>query len=507
MPKGRNPAQKKKLTHGECNAQTMIHEQAHEKFFLPVHPHRPLEDANMEPDGDLQGNFAGREILLLEDDALLAKRLHASLEFMGAEVTTCSNLAEARSALENLHFDFALFDLNLPDGLSLDLFRDGSIPENLVTILMTADGGVRSAVEAIRLGAADYLTKPFDLAELPLVFRNAENAQRRERRREHARESARKEHEGLFFEGAFAEDLSQLRKIIEADKRLGERLPPVLIQGETGSGKSAYARWLHENGPRSDAPFVEINCSAIPENLAESELFGHEKGAFTDAKGARIGLFEAADGGTLFLDETTSLSLSVQAKLLTALEERRFRRVGGNKDMSSDVRVITAANRDLRDMVASGAFREDLYHRLDLLRVQITPLCERGKDILNLARRLLENISKRYKLQPAQISEAGQSRLLGHSWPGNVRELAHELERAVVMNGTEASTQGMDTGDDWLSSEWRFPDEGFDLEDAILRLIQNAIKQAEGNVSAAARMLGVPRDYIRYRLGKAKESD
>lgn len=473
----------------------------------------------METDGELQGDFAGREILLLEDDALLGKRLNASLEFMGAEVTACSNLVEARSALENLYFDFALLDLNLPDGLSLELLRDGSIPENVVTILMTADGGVRSAVEAIRLGAADYLTKPFDFAELPLVFRNAENAQRRERRREHARENARKEHEGLFFEGSFADDLTQLRKIIEADKRLAERLPPVLIQGETGSGKSAYARWLHENGPRADAPFVEINCSTIPENLAESELFGHEKGAFTDAKGARIGLFEAADGGTLFLDETASLTLSVQAKLLTALEERRFRRVGGNKDMSSDVRVITAANRDLRDMVASGAFREDLYHRLDLLRVQITPLCERGNDILSLARRLLEHISKRYKLQVAEISDVGQHRLLKHSWPGNVRELAHELERAVVMNGTEApldfpnlpgeaiASQGMDTGDDWLSQGWQFPDEGFDLEGAVLRLIQNAIDQAEGNVSAAGRMLGVPRDYIRYRLAKAKESD
>ena len=293
----------------------------------------------------------------------------------------------------------------------------------------------------------------------------------------------------------------------------------MLIEGETGSGKSAYARWLHENGPRADGPFVEINCSAIPETLAESELFGHEKGAFTDAKGARIGLFEAAHGGTLFLDETASLSLAVQAKLLTALEERRFRRVGGNKDMSSDVRVITAANRDLRDMVAEGAFREDLYHRLDLLRVKIAPLRERAEGILALAQRLLEGICSRYKVKTAQLSEAGQKRLAQHSWPGNVRELAHELERGVVMNdpgspldfpnlpgGTNAP-QGMDAGDDWLSPGWAFPDEGFDLEDAILRLIRKAIGQANGNVSSAARILGVPRDYLRYRLAKAKKSD
>ena len=470
-------------------------------------------------DGESKAHFAGREILLLEDDALLGKRLKASLEFMGAEVIHAETLAEARSSLDALHFDFALLDLNLPDGLSLELLRESAFPENVVIILMTADGGVDSAVEAMRLGAADYLTKPFDIAELPLVFRNAENARRRERRREHAKENARKARESLFFEGRFADDLAQLRRIVEADERLGSHLPPVLIQGETGSGKSAYARWLHENGPRADGPFVEINCSAIPESLAESELFGHEKGAFTDAKGARIGLFEAAHEGTLFLDETTSLSLAVQAKLLTALEERRFRRVGGNKDISSDVRVITAANLDLRDMVAEGSFREDLYHRLDLLRMKIAPLRERGDDILSLAQCLLEGICRRYKIKKAALTEEGKTRLLQHSWPGNVRELAHELERAVVMNDKDApldflnlpdgstTSQEVVAGNDWLSSSWIFPEQGFDLEKAILRLIRKAIDQADGNVSAAARMLGVPRDYLRYRLSKEKKTD
>ncbi len=473
----------------------------------------------METDRELQANFKGKEILLLEDDALLGKRLAARLESMGAEVTTATNLAEARGALENLHFDFALLDLNLPDGLSLDLLRERIIPENVVTVLMTAEGGVRSAVDAIRLGAADYLAKPFDFEELPLVFGNAEKNRRRERRREHAREKVRRERESLFFEDSFSDDLKQLERIIEADGRLGQALPPVLIEGETGSGKSAYARWLHENGPRADGPFVEINCSAIPESLAESELFGHEKGAFTDAKGARIGLFEAAHGGTLFLDETASLSLNVQAKLLTALEEKRFRRVGGNKDMVSDARVITAANRDLREMVSSGAFREDLLHRLDLLRVRIAPLRERNDGVISLAKRLLKGICAKYRLQDAQLSEIGKRRLGGHSWPGNVRELAHELERAVVMDGTEApldfphlpgseiSAQEKDSQEDWLSAGWTFPEEGFDLEEAILRLIRKAIAQADGNVSAAARILGVPRDYLRYRLEKGKEPE
>jgi two-component system response regulator AtoC len=419
--------------------------------------------------GNHSNFFHDKEVLLLEDETLLAKRITAVLENMGAEVTHTVSMEEARKALKELSFDCALFDLNLPDGESLDLLKEHAVPENTLVVLMTGEGGVRSAVEALRLGASDYLSKPFDLEELPLVFSHADAHRRKRRIREHDRTEAKRKSEELLFDGAFSQDLVMLEKILDADNRLASNLPPILIEGPTGSGKSTYARWIHENGPRSDGPWVEVNCSAIPDNLAESELFGHEKGAFTDAKGARIGLFEAADHGTLFLDEIASLSTAAQAKVLVAIENGKIRRLGGNKEIQVDVRVITAANQDLREMIKGGAFREDLYHRLDLLRMKIPPLAQREEGILLLARHFLSSLSIKYNLPMPEFSDNGEKQLLRHSWPGNARELAHELERSLVMH---------DTG-----KELTF----------------------NGNVSEAARLLGVPRDYIRYRLQKKDE--
>ncbi|MFM7103150.1 MAG: sigma 54-interacting transcriptional regulator, partial [Verrucomicrobiota bacterium] len=300
---------------------------------------------------------------------------------------------------------------------------------------------------------------------------------------------------------------------------------------ETGTGKTSIARWLHQQGPRAAGPLIEMNCSALPENLAESELFGHEKGAFTDARSARMGLFEAAAGGTLFLDELTSLSPTLQAKLLTALEDRRIRRVGSNRDIPVDVRIIAAANQDVRALVAAGRFREDLFHRLDLYRLHLPPLRTRGEDIVRLAESLLAGIGRRHRLPGRTISATGRRRLLHYPWPGNVRELAHELERALVFEdqdeldfdplmgaggtllsagaGTShpagpagaAAPDRLPAGEpDWFNPAYAFPENGFQLEEAILRLIRHALAQARGNVSAAARLLGVSRDYLRYRL-------
>ena len=460
------------------------------------------------------GFFQGKEILVLEDDLLLAKLITSSIEKMGGGVTHCPNLEEAQNALKDLSFEAALFDLNLPDGESLDLLRRKLVPEYTLTVLMTGDGGVRSAVEALQLGAADYLAKPFDLDELPLVFANANQRRKNARIRQHEKEQDKRKTQNLFFEGAFGADLTKLKKILEADRRLSINLPPLLIDGPTGSGKSSYARWVHENGPRAESSFVELNCSAIPENLIESELFGHEKGAFTDAKNTRIGLFEAAHQGTLFLDEIASLSLSSQAKVLLAIENGIIRRVGGTKETKVDVRIIAAANQDLREMIKQGEFREDLFHRLDLLRISIPPLSGRGKGIVELANHFLSGLSQKYKVSQPNLSEASQAQLLAHSWPGNARELIHELERAMVMNDkgqdlelaisgvVELDREGGLDSNDWLNAAFTFPEDGFQLEKEIMRLIEAAIEQAEGNVSQAARLLGVPRDYIRYRLQK-----
>ena len=460
-----------------------------------------------------KSNFSalkGKEILLLEDDTFLSKRLIAQLEGANAEVTSCSCIKEAKEALKSFSYDIALMDLNLPDGESLELLRDQKIPSNTLVILMTAEGGIQSVVEAMRLGASDYLSKPFDIEEIPLLFLKAEKNRNNQRLIQHSLEKRREKTANLYFEGSFGDDLMQLRKVTEVDQRLATNLPPILIDGPTGSGKSTYARWIHDNGPRQDAPFVAINCSAIPNNLIESELFGHEKGAFTDAKNARIGLFEAADQGTLFLDEIASLSLDAQAKLLLAIENQIIRRVGGSKEIKIDVRIIGAANQDLREMIKAGSFREDLFHRLDLLRIQIPPLSSRGKDIAGLANHLLVSLAGKYNFPIPNISIESQKSLLSNSWTGNARELIHELERSLILTEpgkplqikTQDLSQPKFNCEDWLNESFCFPKNGFDLENEIIRLIELAISQANGNISEAARLLGVSRDYIRYRLQK-----
>jgi DNA-binding NtrC family response regulator len=447
--------------------------------------------------------LAGLSVLLLEDELLQRKRLAGFLEKEGAEVTALGTAAEARRALASMSFELALIDVNLPDGRGTDLLREKLFPATTTVVVMTAEGGIAGAVEAIRAGAVDYLVKPFDPQELPVRIAQA----RRARQARRADEFRRGQESELVFGQSLAGVREQLSKITAADRRLGEHLPPVLIEGETGTGKTAIARWIHRHGPRADEPLIELNCSAMPESLAEAELFGHERGAFTDAKAARIGLMEAADGGSLFLDELPSLAPSLQAKLLTAIEDHTIRRVGATRPIAVDARIIAATNLDLNVLVAAGKFREDLLHRLDLFRVRLPPLRERGNDILLLAEELLARVNRRYGLPLRAIPEQGKARLLAHAWPGNVRELAHEIERAVVFAGDEGLTfthlggkgEG-GSGSGWLRGGFVFPESGFSLEKAIDDLVMLAVRQVDGNVSAAARLLGVSRDVVRYRL-------
>jgi len=453
----------------------------------------------------------GLNLLLLDDEPLLRKQIAATLERFGADVTGASTVAAARQLAGEMNFDLALLDVNLPDGLGTDLLKEKIFPATTPVIVMTAQGGVESAVEAMRLGAADYLMKPFEPAELPLALGRARRERQSARVEEFRRDTETKE--SLYFGSALAELEAHLNKIVTADRRVQTRPPPVLIEGETGTGKTTLARWLHHHGPRAAQPLVEVNCSALPETLAESELFGHERGAFTDARSARMGLFEAANGGTLFLDELPSLSPGLQAKVLKVIEDGKVRRVGGNREISVDTRLIAATNLDLRQAVAAGRFREDLLHRLDLFRIRIPPLRARGGDIVRLASQLVEQLCHRHRLPKKRLTPVGEQRLCAHRWPGNVRELQHELERAIVFEESAVLdfahlSSGEAPGEavgHILNNDFRFPVGGIQLEEVINRLIALALRQTDNNVSAAARLLGVSRDYLRYRLDNGKD--
>src|SRR5208283_1568368 len=432
----------------------------------------------------------------------------------GAQVTEVATMGDARRALRDLRFDYALVDLHLPDGEALELLREGAFSENTGVVVMTGFGGVKKAVEAMRLGAGDYLAKPFEPEELPLAFARCRHLRGAARRDEYrASEHAVGGTDELFFGEGLSRIRGQLDVILATERRLERNLPPVLIEGETGTGKSLLAHWLHRQGPRAARPFVTINCAALPENLAESELFGHERGAFTDANHARIGLFEAADGGTLFLDEIGLLAAPTQAKVLTAVEEGKIRRLGGTKELSAEVRLIAASNRPLGELVESGRFREDLYHRLHLLHIALPPLRERGADIVALARHLLERIARRHRLKGLVITPEGEARLRSQPWRGNVRELAHEIERAVIFGSGRARDLARlwavreNQPAAWLNPLWQLPAEGFSVDAAIADLIALALRETNQNIAAAARRLGVTREFIRYRLNQQKTQE
>lgn len=440
-------------------------------------------------------------ILIVEDEEKLQRALELHLRSLGFEVVKAGSAESALAEIDRA--DLILSDLRLPgmDGLEL-LARIRLTNSVSPVILMTAFGTVESAVEAMRQGANDFLTKPFSLDHLTSVVERAleVRALRDENRKLREELGHRYDLENIIGRSAPMQEVFQLVMRVAAAKST------VLIAGESGVGKDLIARAIHYHSPRRDRPFVKINCTSIPENLMESELFGYEKGAFTGATASKPGKFEEANTGTVFLDEIGDVTPSVQVKLLRILQERQFERLGSNKTVSIDVRVIAATNQDLRAALEQGTFREDLFYRLNVVPINMPPLRKRKEDIPFLAEYFLQKYSREAGRPIENITGEALRVLETHHWPGNVRELENVIERAVVLSRGKRLDAADIRIDDLqrrpLASDDQFLPPGMTLDEYERYLIQEALRRAEGNKSQAARLLGLTRNAFRYRLSQ-----
>ena len=460
-------------------------------------------------------------ILLVEDDQLLAENIQTYLERKNFEVTICHSAEEALEKMTAFTPDVVLTDNSLPGMSGHDLIQKlrDSAPDVKV-IMMTGYGNVEDAVIAMKEGAFHYVTKPVALAELKLLLDKAMATDRMERTLSfyQDREAQKSGVQALIGESASMQYLKgTITQLLDAERRMANTdLPPVLVEGETGTGKELVARALHFDGPRSKGPFIEFNCASIPSNLVESELFGHEKGAFTDAKDRRVGLVEAADGGTLFLDEVGEMDLLLQAKLLKLLEDRTIRRVGSVKERKVDLRVISATNCNLEQMVQQGKFRRDLFFRLRIISIKVPRLYSRGQDILLLARHFLASHGKRYGKPLLHFSHQAEELLLSYSWPGNVRELRNMLEQTVLLaqSDTIAANQLnvclslVDEPPMQHEVQHQEPRpvyngmESMNLPEVERDMVRKMLDKTDWNVTKSARLLGLSRDMLRYRIEK-----
>jgi two-component system response regulator AtoC len=452
-------------------------------------------------------------ILIVDDERTLARAVRAFLQEAGYEAEVAGDAEQALGMLETLRPDVVFSDVRLPGMNGIELLRrirefDPALP----VVIMTAYGTIEGAVEAVKLGAFDYLKKPVDLEELRLLADRArEHSQMRQELSYYRRRAARE----VPF-GDLIGESPGIRAVLEQARQIAalDETPPVLISGETGTGKGLVARTIHASSPRAARPFIEVNCTALPATLMEAELFGHERGAFTDAKESKMGLFEAADGGFLFLDEVGDIELALQGKLLKAVEERTVRRVGGIRDRRIDVRILAATNRDLEREAERERFRRDLYFRLAVILLRMPPLRERGDDILFLADHYLKRFRTKYGKEVSRLDSRARELLLGYPWPGNVRELSHVIERAVLWSrgpvldiehlslSTPAAPPDPPSIPAAGNGGATLPPPGMDLDQWERSIIEQALRESEGNQTRAAQRLGISRDTLRYRLKK-----
>ena len=430
-------------------------------------------------------------ILIVDDDAGFRALMDTILQGEGYETECAASAAEALAAGRRRSFHLVVTDLKLPDGSGLDVLRywKQEMPE-IPVVVITGFGTVASAVEAMKLGAADYLGKPLSSPdELRIVVRKALDHNQTLREWDLLREQ---ENARFSCSDLIAGDPAMLR-VVELMRKVAPTHATVLISGESGTGKEIIARCIHRNSPRAQRVFVPVNCAALSPTLIESELFGHERGAFTGAAGQHAGRFERAAGGTLFLDEIGELEAGLQAKLLRVLQEKTFERVGGTRQITADVRILAATNRDLKQSVADGKFREDLYYRLSAFPIEIPPLRERASDIRRLARFFLDRASGELGKPGLTISPEAESVLMDYGWPGNVRELQNSMERVAIL------CDGVVEPDD-LPVTRTGPARPVLFKDIERQAIEEALAENLGNRTRAAKQLGISVRTLQYRL-------
>lgn len=473
------------------------------------------------------------KILIVDDEKLLRWGLRRKCEEAGYETVEAGSRSEALSVLQKETPDLMLLDVRLPDGNGVELLSE--IRKSLYTgpvIMVTADPKIDDVKNALRIGAFDYLAKPIDFDELAVTIANALEQRRLRDEVGLLREHERRRLQRLELMG-ISPVMQRLSEFI--DRIAASDATAVLLQGESGTGKDLVAQILHQRSARADQSFVPVNCSAIPETLLEAELFGHERGAFTDAKAMKRGLFEVANHGTIFLDEIGEMPPLLQAKLLRTLEDQSLRRVGGVKDIQVEVRVIAASNRNLEEAVRAGEFREDLFYRLGVIPVFIPPLRSRREDIPVLANFFMEQFNRRFRKHIEGLTPEAEALMMDYAWPGNVRELKNVIQRAIILEDTnrirpnylpfysasallgpaeafpEAAARAAAGGDNkpiaWhrgdngrFLPELEIPAGGTSMEGIERVLVERALQQARGNQSRAARLLDISRDTMRYKM-------
>ncbi len=455
------------------------------------------------------GPGRGERILVVDDEKMIRWTLTRSLGEAGYAVEEASTAAEALEAVERETPDLVLLDFKLPDRTGVEVLREiRRVAPEVPVILITAFGTVEGAVAAMKEGAYDYRSKPFDIDDLLLAVRRAlETSGLRDEVRVLREETRR----ATVVPDLVAESAS-MKEVVRLIQRVAQsEASTILLLGESGVGKGVVARALHDASRRSSRSFLNITCTALPESLLESELFGHERGAFTDARQQKRGLVELAQGGSLFLDEIGDLSPGLQGKLLRFLEAKSFRRVGGTRDITVSVRVIAATNRDLEKEVTEGRFREDLYYRLNVIPITIPPLRDRSEDLEPLIDRFVAHFNREFRKHVHGFTDAARETMSAYAWPGNVRQLRNAIERAVLLSDQEwldvgdlppEVRGGAGSGRAPARGAYELPAQGVTLDDMEREFVRQALERTKGNRSRAARLLGMNRDQIRYRIEK-----